>query len=393
MDESGEIGDELHDFLYDKPEMKVVFSIRSDRLSLLNALTDRHPAILQNCYQLDALTRAQASQAILEPAKAPQSSGFRTPAFDFAPDAINKILDGIANPQDFKIEAATLQIVCRYIEDELVAGKGYALITTDLLGDITDIFKQYYEAILARLEPRERVMAQRLIEDELIEGGRRNPLPASYIKTKFKLDERLLVQLEQSSLLRKELDAAGRILYEVSHDSLVGAIDKVAQTRRVIEEEDQRKELEEILADERKRSSELADLNRIAVISKKKAVFRSRLAIALAVACLLVAITAYFYWAKSREETMVAQEETLQIMKMVKVEAMDLIDNAQGLLDGPNDTTEALARLHEASDLLKHVGRLPKLEDSDRALLLRTISQKIDSCQPPRSSSPKTTIR
>jgi ABC-type dipeptide/oligopeptide/nickel transport system ATPase component len=383
MDETDEIGDELHEFLYEKPEIKVLFSIRSDRLSLLNALTDRHPAILQNCYQLDALSRDQAREAILQPAKAPQSAGFRTPSFDFSPDGIGKILDGIADPQDSKIEAATLQIVCRYVEDELIAEKKYSLVTAALLGDITDIFKQYYEGILARLEPKQRLMAQHLIEDELIESGRRNPLTASYIKTKFKLEEGLLLLLEQSSLLRKERDAAGRILYEVSHDTLVSAIDKVAQTRRVIEEEDKRKELEKMIADERKRTSELIDLN-------KKAVFRSRLAIGLAIVSLLAAISARHYWDVSRKETRVAQDETLQLVKMVKVEAQNMIDDAQTVLDMANDTTaddrlinyrEALNRFNEASDLLTQVGSQPKITDSGIVRLKAYVSRKIDSCQ------------
>jgi len=133
MDEKGEVSDSLHDYLYEKPEVKVVFSVRSDRLSLLNMLTDRHPTILQNCYELDSLSRAQAEQAIINPARAPQSQGFLTPPFDFTPDAVKKILDGIGNVQDGKIETATLQIVCRYVEDELVEGKHYTLITGELL--------------------------------------------------------------------------------------------------------------------------------------------------------------------------------------------------------------------------------------------------------------------
>jgi hypothetical protein len=312
LDETDAISDELNDFVYDKPEIKVIFSIRSDRMSLMNSLTDKHPFILQNCYLLDALSIDAAASAITEPAKLSSENGFSTPPFEFAKGAVDKILNSIANPEDGKIEAATLQIVCRYIENTIVAEKGNRLVTEDILGNITDIFQQYYESIVNKLPPGERIKAQHLIEDELIEGGRRNPLTAGYIQKKFGLGQDLLAELENSSLLRKERDAAGRLLYEISHDTLIAAISKVADSRRKAEDEIKKqeaeirkKELEKEIEEERKRADQLAELN-------ERAKSRTRIAAGLAIACILIASLAVISWIKATESESKAKKNEAQ---------------------------------------------------------------------------------
>ena len=356
MDESGEITDELHQFLYEKPVVKVVFSVRADRLSLLNSLTDRHPTILQNYYELNALNRTQAEQAIANPARAPQSHGFLTPAFDFTKEAIHKILDGVGNVQDGKIETSTLQIVCRYVEDELVKGRGIQTITGDLLGDIAQIFREYYEGVLARLDIKDRLKAQHLIEDELIEEGRRNTLTDGYIRNRFGFSERLLAQLEQSSLLRKERDAAGRILYEISHDTLVGPIEMVAMGRRQVEEEQKRESLEASLAEEQRRAKFLSELN-------AKVVARSRLAIALAVGSLLIAAVAVYFWYDSRKAERTAKDSLFSLFRMNYQQACAYESYARVFIKSEDDSLALQDIL--AADSLLHTVRFT-LPDPER---------------------------
>lgn len=312
LEDSNAITDELHEFLYEKPEIKVIFSVRSDRLALLNSLTDKHPSILQNFYELDALNIEDARKAIIGPARLPQELGFETPDFVFTDKAIDKILASIANPQDNKIEAATLQIVCRYVENSLVRDKGMREIDADDLGDITDIFQQYYQGILSGLTDTEKAKAQKLIEDELIDGNRRNPLSEPYIKAKFGLSDALLSNLEQSSLLRKERDAAGRILYEVSHDTLINAINKVAETRRTAEEQVKQANLQQQIDDERQRSAVLLELN-------NKARIRTRIAFGLTVVCILLAAFSLFAMLKARKETANAERMQLEAEKSEKL--------------------------------------------------------------------------
>lgn len=316
MDADGEISDDLHQQLFEKLVVKVVFSIRSDRLALLNGLTDKHPAILQNHYELDALNRNEAEEAIINPARQPQSHGYSTAAFEYTGGAIKKVLDGIADVRDGKIETSTLQIVCRYVEDQLVGEKHYTTITEDQLGNIADIFREYYEGVLSRLSEADREKAQRLIEDELIEEGHRNTLAEGYIRKRFGFDGKLLEQLEQSSLLRKERDAAGRILYEISHDTLVAAIEMVAKRRRELEEEQKQRRLLASLAEEQEKARYLGELNGNLKELNRKVGRRSRLAMALALVMLLLGGAAGYYWYQAREEGMESKEMSRSLFRM-----------------------------------------------------------------------------
>jgi hypothetical protein len=348
---------------------------------------------LQNCYELDALSREEAEQAIINPAKAPQEKGFSTPPFSFAEDALQKILNSIANPQDGKIEAATLQIICRFIETDLVESKKLDIITTGSLGDIADIFRQYYESILSRLNPEERDKAQHLIEDELIEEGRRNTLTASYIKKKFRIEENLLLQLEQSSLLRKERDAAGRILYEISHDTLVGAIERVAQKRRLVEEEAKRQKLEEQITEERNRAEHLEELN-------KKAVFRWRLSMGFAVVSLVVAAFAIYFFQRANQQSKIATEQekiakdqtqiakaqtsrvNVELFKNKMQKAKTLVEDVKNSYLFSNDYKLALRNLNTADSLLVADGvELSDLEKIQRERLLDEIKEIKTFCQ------------
>src|SRR6185312_11955755 len=155
MDKLGKMDREIEEIIYEKPELKIVFSIRSDRLSQMNVLSTKHPSILQNCYELDALDAGEATAAIVQPAKLPKAT-FKSPRFNYENDAIDKILNSVTNTEDGKIETASLQIICRYVEENLVLIRNLKNITSDALGDVTDIFQQYYESVLSKFTPKER---------------------------------------------------------------------------------------------------------------------------------------------------------------------------------------------------------------------------------------------
>ena len=351
-------------------------------------LTDRHPGILQNCYELDALSRKDAEQAIVKPARAPQEKGFATSPFSFTQDALEKILNSIANPQDGKIEAATLQIICRYVETDLVSDKKINLINDESLGDIADIFMQYYEGILSKLSSQERDKAQHLIEDELIEEGRRNTLTASYIKNKFGIGENLLQQLEQSSLLRKERDAAGRILYEISHDTLVGAIDRVAEKRRSREEDAKRQLLEGQIAEERNRTKHLEELN-------KKATFRWRLSMGFAIILLIITGFAVYFFQRAKQQSKIARKQeqiakaqtarvNVELFKNKMQQAKTLLQDVKYSYLLSHDYKLALRNLNSADSLLMADGiELPQNEKAEIEELRKDISDCRSKCQGP----------
>src|SRR5688572_1302823 len=118
-EERSELKNDESDWLFEKPSVKIVFSIRSDRMSLLNQINDRHASILSNCYELLPLSEDDARDAIIKPADI-QSSYYTARPFTYAPELIIKILDSFRQKSGEYIETNILQIICRYIEETLV---------------------------------------------------------------------------------------------------------------------------------------------------------------------------------------------------------------------------------------------------------------------------------
>lgn len=113
-EEDIEITEENEELIYTDIPVKFVYAIRSDRLSLLNRLSDKISNIQQNFYELTALTEKQAREAIINPAQ--KEGDFTTPPFAYEEDALNKMIGRLTNNGAQPVETTQLQIVCRRIE-------------------------------------------------------------------------------------------------------------------------------------------------------------------------------------------------------------------------------------------------------------------------------------
>ncbi|MEM0994297.1 MAG: hypothetical protein AAGI49_14755 [Bacteroidota bacterium] len=105
-------------------EVKVIFAIRSDRLSLLDRLSDEIPMILSNRYHLQPLQRKQAVEAITQPALL--EGDFSTAPFKYQADTLERMLDYLSN-KDQEIESFQLQLICQHIEKEVKMRAGETL--------------------------------------------------------------------------------------------------------------------------------------------------------------------------------------------------------------------------------------------------------------------------
>ena len=209
--------------LHKKIDTKTVFAIRSDRLSLLNKLSDKLPDIQNIFYELQPLDLKQAREAVVNPAADPDP-GFATPPFTFHDDAINKIIRELSDGGKHNIETTQLQIVCHRIE-EIAAEKksnGPVQIEVEDLPEFKNIFLNFYMDSINRLPEDKRADANRLIEDELIRNQQRISLDEEICKEY--LEEQYLRALVDTHLLRAERNTFGRFSFEVSHDTLVEPI-------------------------------------------------------------------------------------------------------------------------------------------------------------------------
>jgi hypothetical protein len=226
---------------FQPPNVKIIFAIRSDRMSELHKMRFEIPAILQNRYELKPLHAQQAIDAIEKPA-ALSGNEFNTLPFTFAPETIEKIQSELSNEFD-EIESFQLQIICQYIErgvkKEQTDGKKDIVVKPGDLGGeegIQGILKNYYNNQISLLGTNEEQSAARkLLEEGLIVNKRRIGVAEAMVKESYNISDNLLEKLLTSRLIRPEDTRLGRT-YEISHDTLVKPILDALKRRKAGEQ-------------------------------------------------------------------------------------------------------------------------------------------------------------
>ncbi len=238
--------------------VKIIFAIRSDRMSLMDDMSTKIPSILHNRFQLKPLGINAAKEAIEEPAKA-LGDHFDTPSFTYDPTALRIMLEYLKNTKE-EIESFQLQLLCRNIE-RTVLRKGqadYVVKEGDFGGadGIKSILNNYYEQEINELEQPEQQVARKFIEEGLILAGRRVGISEGVEEQSYGVNKDLLAKLLASRLIRAENTHLGRS-YELSHDTLVAPILESYEIRRREEDRialiEREKEQKELLAVERKK--------------------------------------------------------------------------------------------------------------------------------------------
>ncbi|NUQ26715.1 MAG: hypothetical protein HUU34_22455 [Saprospiraceae bacterium] len=230
-------------FLAEKTDVRALLSIRADRLSDLDRLKDRLPAILHKRYELRTLDAEQARQAVVGPAREP-GDGYRSPAFAYDEAALKTILSeltGREGAEAGRIEAFLLQIVCASIEKR-VTERGLTTVQKADLPDFDTVFDDYYQDRIGELPQAERAPARRVLEQGLMlvdpqtGEGRRLSRDAGELAQASQVSPALLENLERTYLLRREVNSLGSFSYELSHDTLIGPVLKARKAQEAVEE-------------------------------------------------------------------------------------------------------------------------------------------------------------
>ena len=225
-------------------DAKVLLAIRADRMSLLDSMKDKLPAILQKRYELKGLSEAQAQEAIVGPAQ--REGDFASPIFAYSPEALKVMTQKLAaskSSQRSGIEAFQLQILCEYLEDKVIKGEipEQRVEPQHFAEQIDEIFEGYYQRLLDKLEPGAQEAAQLLIEEKLLfedantGEARRLGVDSGVLLAEKGISQALLNQLESNFLLRRESTSTGGFNYEVSHDTLIAPILKSKAERKALE--------------------------------------------------------------------------------------------------------------------------------------------------------------
>lgn len=317
---NGILTDEELDLLHQPLEIKIILAIRSDRMSLLNHLTDVIPSILKTCYELGPLSTSQAEEAILNPAYK-KDNRFVTPPFDYEDAAIEKIFNYLTFQKKDTIESFQLQILCQALEQKVLDHQLKVIKESDI-EDIDIIYGTYYQNQINRIsDVQERLAARKLIEEALIleEEERRLSLYEGQIYRTYGFSPQLLKKLVDVRLLRAEPSLKGGYTYELTHDTIVGPILKAKQQRVK-----QEKQIEAAEA-KKERERELEILREQAAIERRKRLQNRTLAIlgfTLALVALLSTFNAYHLFKAAEGAN---NQLTLELSKRIKAEYFRLI--------------------------------------------------------------------
>ena len=245
--------------LFKEVDLRIVFSIRSDKLSLLNKLKSHLPDILQNTYELTPLSLDQARDAIIKPAALDKAVyNFKSAQFKYSPSALDVMLDFLSKNKQQKIETFQLQILCEHAESIILqrneTQNGLAVEKKDL-GNVVNIFENYYDNQIAKISNSdEQKLAKIFIEEGLIfeEDNRRLSVYEGQAVKMYQINKELLNKLVSTRIIRTEPHSSGGFSYELSHDTLVAPILK-AKTRRIEHEKSLKAEKERKKVEQKRR--------------------------------------------------------------------------------------------------------------------------------------------
>ncbi len=213
------------------PDLRIVLSLREEFVGALDEFAHTIPGVLANRYRLNPLTHDGAKEAITKPAVLPGLQ-FESPCFDYIPGFVDDLLKYLGDKESF--EPIQLQVVCRYIEFEVIRRKNlnvsYSPVSHTTIFEENSfgfkrILEQFYVDTINLLNSEiDRKRAQELCEYGLVSSdGYRDSIPEEKIVLDFKVSSETLDQLVDSRLLRRE-NRLNDLWYEITHDRLAEAI-------------------------------------------------------------------------------------------------------------------------------------------------------------------------
>lgn len=297
--EYGHIDVETMQWWEKQPNVRLVLSIRSDFLHMIDRVSKSIPGILRNRYELLPLDRDKARTAIVKPAS--QTGDYASQSFSYAPLALEEMLDFLSGRDSAsahetrsqlkadEIEAVNLQIICQDVEERMIDFQKPAGFEVDsafyegqegLRNSIRNFYqnqlrlfpKAYVERMLQKSQQGAPIStldkaliskaiealqdtAQKLIEESLITpGNRRNSVVDDTLISDYQVSPDFLDTLvDKSRLLRKE-PRLDDFYYEISHDTLLPAVIESRNARRDKEQANRQKlEYQAKLEEEAKR--------------------------------------------------------------------------------------------------------------------------------------------
>ncbi len=223
--------------LYSNINIKLLFSIRTDKLIKLEFFDDKIN-LTKNIIEIKSITAEQAKTVLLNTSsfehKYHIDNNFISNPFKISDNLINEILNFLSKGSSQTIETYQLQIIGREIE-KISIEKNLEIVDIKDIGNFEDIYKDYYESIVEKIkDSKQQISARKFIEDELIfeYEHRKLTIYEGIANQKYKLSDETIKYLLDNHLIRQLTNNTGDTFYEVSHDALLTPI-LLAKEKRI----------------------------------------------------------------------------------------------------------------------------------------------------------------
>jgi len=216
--------------LYESLNIKIVFSLTTNKLDAINYLKNNIPSVAQNLFELLPLTVQQAKDAIILPAKYKSKyisqNNFISPIFNYTKEAIDEVVNSLSVGNTKNIDAFELQIIAKYIE-KLVIEKNIENVEITDVSNLNNIYKDYYKNIISSLEgEKQKELTSQFIENELIFEPEKRALScySGIAIKKYGILEQNIIKLINFHLIKEEKNDENEIFYKISKNVFIESI-------------------------------------------------------------------------------------------------------------------------------------------------------------------------
>ena len=218
----------------ERPEVKLLISLKETHLGALEQFSARIPRLFQERLRLEPLSESAAADAVINPATLEAKEGeapYWTKPFTFDDYALDGMLTYLKGRSDV-IEPFQLQLLCRHAEGiaqrkESTQNEPVTLTMDDFRGSnaFAAVLENFYRDVLSQISsPAERKRAAELCEDGLLgSSGQRLMLEKTQILSDYGISESTLDVLGRERLIAEERRMESTF-YELSHDRLAESV-------------------------------------------------------------------------------------------------------------------------------------------------------------------------
>jgi len=218
----------------DRPDVKLLISLKETHLGDLEQFSARIPRLFQERLRLEPLSANDAADAVVNPAKL-EDQEYWTRPFTYDENTLDNMLTYLKGRSDV-IEPFQLQLLCRHAEGiaqrkesihNLTEGGPVTLTMDDFKGNdaFAVVLSNFYRDVLSRISsPAERRRAAALCEEGLLgSSGQRLMLEKTQILSEYGVSEKTLDVLGRERLVSEERRMESTF-YELSHDRLAESV-------------------------------------------------------------------------------------------------------------------------------------------------------------------------